>query len=174
MTKPVRAIRHEGMGRHDQAAPSTRRQVLQRSLDLVDKSLPRRPGMNLAEKVATYCAAWDEHDPIRRRELLVDSVAEDAVYVDPTIEVSGVDALVDHISAVSARYPGSWLEILSGIDEHHGLARFGWRRMLADGTALSDSVDVVEIAEDGRLWRIVGFFGPLPPRDTVDLGSGSG
>ena len=120
--------------------------------------------MTIDEAVATYCAAWDEPDRGRRRALLEASVTADIAYVDPTVDLTGIARLVDHIDTVSARFPGSRLVLTSAVDLHHGLARFSWRRILADGTARPESLDIVEIAEDGRLSRVIGFFGPLPPR----------
>lgn len=120
--------------------------------------------MTLQEIVATYAAAWDEPDHCRRRALLEASVAPDAEYVDPTVQVRGIDALIAHIDTVAARYPGSRLELTSAVDAHHGLARFGWRKVLADGTKLPKSIDVVEVGADGRLTRVIGFFGPLKGR----------
>jgi len=120
--------------------------------------------MSIEEIVATYVAAWDEPDRSRRRALLEASITADAVYVDPTVDLRGIAALVDHIDGVQRRLPGSRLDLTTAVDAHHGLARFGWRKVLADGTALPDSIDVVEIAADGRLARIIGFFGPLPQK----------
>ena len=45
---------------------------------------------------------------------------------------------------------------------HHGMARFAWHVVQADGTALPEGLDVVWLSDDGaRLARILGFFGPL-------------
>jgi len=41
---------------------------------------------------------------------------------------------------------------------HHHFARFGWKRVLADGMSLPEGVDFVEVGPDGRMSRIVGFF----------------
>jgi len=35
---------------------------------------------------------------------------------------------------------------------------------MADGTARPGGIDIVEVAADGRLARIIGFFGPLSAR----------
>lgn len=119
--------------------------------------------MSIEETVATYAAAWDEPDRGRRRAMLEASVTADAVYVDPTVELRGITALVDHIDAVRQRLPGSHLELTTAVDLHHGLGRFGWRRVMGDGTARPDSIDIVEVGGDGRLTRIIGFFGPMGP-----------
>ncbi|MFI9504615.1 hypothetical protein [Nocardia sp. NPDC052566] len=47
------------------------------------------------------------------------------------------------------------------IDTHHNLARFAWRAAPTDGTPPTDGLDLVEFTPDGRIQRIIGFFGPL-------------
>lgn len=51
---------------------------------------------------------------------------------------------------------------VSGIDTHHNVLRFLWRLVRADGTAGDTSIDFGETGPDGRLIKIVGFFGPPP------------
>jgi hypothetical protein len=113
--------------------------------------------------IPTYCAAWNEPDPGTRRRLLDPVWGEGATYTDPTVHLAGVQALVDHITAVQARRPGARIEMTSVLDTHHGLCRFAWHCVLADGTALPEGIDFAELGADGRLARIIGFFGPLKP-----------
>jgi hypothetical protein len=48
------------------------------------------------------------------------------------------------------------------VDVHHGIARFAWHVVQADGTCLPEGLDIAELSPDGtRIRRIVGFFGPL-------------
>jgi hypothetical protein len=117
--------------------------------------------MTRDEAVETYCAAWDEPVADKRSDLLRQVLAEDAIYTDPTVHTVGVAALVAHIAAVQARRPGSRLVVTSVLDTHHDVARFAWKRILADGTSLPEGIDFVEFAPDARLRRIIGFFGPL-------------
>ena len=112
--------------------------------------------------VRLYAAAWNEPDAGKRLALLERSWAEDGVYVDPTVELSGRQALSDHIAGVQAKRPGARIALTSGTDEHHGLLRFNWRLIQADGTEGAESIDFGELDDDGRLSRIVGFFGPPP------------
>ena len=58
--------------------------------------------------------------------------------------------------------PGARLEFMSGIDVHHNVVRFLWRLVRADGTCGDTSIDFGEVGPDGRLVKIVGFFGPPP------------
>jgi hypothetical protein len=51
---------------------------------------------------------------------------------------------------------------MSGIDVHHTMVRFLWRLVRADGTCGDTSIDFGEVGSDGRLVKIVGFFGPPP------------
>ena len=59
------------------------------------------------EIVSVYGAAWLEVDDAKRRRLLEIAWSEDGVYQDPTAEVSGRDALVQHIAGFQKRLPGS-------------------------------------------------------------------
>jgi SnoaL-like domain len=111
--------------------------------------------------IDAYCAAWNEPDAARREEILRDVWAADATYTDPKTQVAGLKELVAHIGAVLARRPGARVIRTSRVDAHHRLARFAWRVVQADGTMLPESIDFAEIADDAKLQRIIGFFGPL-------------
>jgi hypothetical protein len=114
------------------------------------------------EIVAAYSAAWNERDDAARRSLLERSWSDDGLYCDPTARAEGRAALVEHIGGFHARLPGHRLELASGVDEHDGLLRFAWRMLGPDGAPALHGVDFGELGADGRLTRIVGFFGPLP------------
>ena len=120
---------------------------------------------DLDRLIDAYCEAWCEPDVAARRRLLDHVWARGATYTDPRAQLAGLDALVAHIGKVLADRPGSRVIRTSAVDSHHGLARFAWRVVQADGTMLPEGVDFAELAGDGKLARIVGFFGPLaPPR----------
>lgn len=57
------------------------------------------------------------------------------------------------------------MDFTTKVDEHNGFARYGWRIGDHDGKALLDGIDVVERAADGRLRRVVMFFGSLESID---------
>ena len=117
--------------------------------------------MSVDEAIAIYCAAWNETDPVKRDRMLEPVWADDATYTDPTVHAVGRAALVAHIGTVCARFPGSAIVMTSGIDIHHNVLRFYWKRILADGTSRPAGIDFGEIDDDGKIRRIVGFFGPL-------------
>lgn len=114
--------------------------------------------------VLAYIDAWNEPDAAARQNILGGCWADDAVYVDPNVELKGRDALAEHISSVQAGRPGARLEMMSGIDLHHNVVRFLWRLVRADGSAGDVSIDFGEVDAAGKLTKIVGFFGDAPKK----------
>ena len=115
--------------------------------------------------IDTYCSAWNEPDAGRRRGLLAAVWGDGAAYTDPRVHAVGAEALCEHIGRIQERRPGARVVRTSGVDQNHGLVRFAWRVVEADGNRLPEGIDFAEITSDGRIARIVGFFGPLesPP-----------
>ena len=116
----------------------------------------------ITEIVTQYMAAWNEPDDTARRALLEQCWSDSGVYLDPNVSLVGRDALATKIGKVLANRPGARLEFMSGIDVHHAVVRFLWRLVRADGTCGDTSIDFGEVGSDGRLVKIVGFFGPPP------------
>ena len=74
-------------------------------------------------------------------------------------------ALVAHIAATRAGFPGHRIEVVSSVDEHDGYLRFAWELRSPDNSTVMEGVDFGVLAPDGRLASITGFFGPLSPLD---------
>lgn len=116
----------------------------------------------LTELIDRYCAVWSEPSPTRRTELLARVWAKDATYTDPRVYAATSAELLAHIERVLAKRPGARILRTSTLDVHHGIGRFSWHVVQADGTALPDGLDIAEFSSDGqRISRIIGFFGPL-------------
>ena len=49
------------------------------------------------------------------------------------------------------------------VDEHNGFGRYRWTVVDREGTEFLRATDLVERAADGRLRRILVFFGELEP-----------
>ena len=118
--------------------------------------------MDATELIDRYCAVWNEPDTLRRADLLASVWAAEATYTDPSVHAATAEQLLAHIAAVRARRPGASVLRTSGVDVHHGVARFAWHVLLGDATALPEGIDIAFLSPDGsRIERIIGFFGPL-------------
>jgi hypothetical protein len=116
--------------------------------------------VNAADVVRTYAGAWMETDESARRRALQASWADDGAYCDPTALVEGREALVKHLGGFQAQMPAHRLVITSDVVEHHRFLRFTWALQNSGGDVVLEGLDFGELADDGRLRRIVGFFGP--------------
>ncbi|WP_233840518.1 hypothetical protein [Dyella sp. 2HG41-7] len=114
------------------------------------------------EAVTTYCAAWSTTDRTTRDQMLERVWAKDGIYTDaePTYAV-GRTALSDTIAKFQQDYPGNTFRC-STPQMHHNFMRVTWFRLSSDGKQLGEGVDIYDMAPDGRISRIVGFFGPAP------------
>jgi hypothetical protein len=117
----------------------------------------------IKEVVTQYMAAWNAPEAASRQTLLNQCWSDSGVYLDPKTSLAGRDELARHIAAIQASRPGARLEFMSGIDVHHNVVRFLWRLVRADGSRGEVSIDFGEVGADGRLVRIIGFFGAPPP-----------
>ncbi|MCP3403390.1 nuclear transport factor 2 family protein [Bradyrhizobium sp. CCGB20] len=118
---------------------------------------------NVDETVRAYGAAWLEVDEAERRRLLQSAWSETGIYQDPTANVVGREALIRHIADFHKRLPGTTIAFASGVDHHHGKFHFLWKMIGADGQVTVEGRDFGEFDVDGRICRIVGFFGQPPP-----------
>jgi SnoaL-like protein len=117
----------------------------------------------LDEIVKMYCAAWNEPEAQHRRELLEKAWAADGTYTDPQSHVEGREALAEHIGRFLKNSPGARILQTSRADFHHGMFRFTWKFVGGDGKTVMEGIDFGALSPDGKLQRIVGFFGPIKP-----------
>ncbi len=119
--------------------------------------------MDVTELIDRYCGVWNEADASLRESSLTSIWASEATYTDPSVHAVGARELSAHIETVRARRPGASVLRTSAVDLHHGVARFAWHVVLADGTELPEGIDIALLSADGsRIERIIGFFGPIP------------
>ena len=118
--------------------------------------------MDVTELVDRYCRVWNEAAPSIRENLLASLWANHATNTDPSVHAASAQELLAHIAAVRTRRPGASVLRTSAVDIHHGVARFAWHVVQADGTVLPEGIDIAFISSDGsRIERIIGFFGPM-------------
>jgi SnoaL-like protein len=124
---------------------------------------PTMTGTNKADMqqlLDDYLGAWNEPDPAERARLLQRSVCDDVVFADPMARTDGRDALARHITRTRADYPDVSFGPSGELDSNaNGFFRQLWVARGSDGILLR-GLDVYEVAADGRLSRILGFFDP--------------
>jgi hypothetical protein len=107
-------------------------------------------------------AVWNLRElealPARLREVL----AEGVVFIDPTIVTTGLAEFEANVRDFRRRYPEAVIERSSAVDSHHNLHRYHWE-ITVQGRRLVAGFDVSETDAQGKVCRVLGFFGPLAP-----------
>ncbi len=111
--------------------------------------------------IQMYDQAWNTGDVSERRRLLEGALTEDCELVEPRGRFVGREAILDRINGFTDRFPGARVDITSKVDAHNGFARYGWTMVDREGNQVLQGLDVVERVTDGRLCRVVMFFGGL-------------
>src|SRR5256885_8623676 len=111
-----------------------------------------------------YLAMWNELDEERCRALAGEAITEDALILYPSVEAHGRAEAVAAAKRLHQDSPGVEIVLTSGVEHHHGWIRAAWRLTTVDGSVRQDGQTIVELAEDGRLCRAIGFLDPLPAR----------
>ena len=113
------------------------------------------------ESLDRMLAAWNEPDSSRVRAHLEGALAPDVHFVDPSIDVRGIDGFEANVHEVQGRIPGAVYSRTSGVDAHHGFYRYHWA-IHRDGKLVMPGFDVTEVDDQGRVLKVIGFFGPMP------------
>jgi uncharacterized protein YndB with AHSA1/START domain len=113
---------------------------------------------DLAARADRFFAAWAETDASARRAHLAAAVTEDVEFRDAYGCIRGVDDLSKHIIAVQLHMPGS-RPVRSGEPRQcQGSALIDWNALDRDGQVWATGTNAVELAPDGRLASVVGFW----------------
>jgi hypothetical protein len=116
----------------------------------------------VTEVVDTHLAAYTEADRALRDARIAEAWAPDGQLLDPPLTGEGHTGISDAADALLGHYAGHAFRRTTGVDAHHGHFRYAWELVAPDGTVVLAGEDVGELGEDGRLRRIVGFFGDPP------------
>jgi hypothetical protein len=112
----------------------------------------------VAQTVAVYGAAWNQTDAASVHKFLDKVWADKGQYADPTIRVQGRDALTAYILNFRAKVGTAQLTLQGPVAAHHGWFKFAWAVVASDGSVTLKGMDIGQLADDGRIKRIVGFF----------------
>jgi len=122
---------------------------------------------DLPTTIDTYLSALNEIDPARRARLIELVWANNGQLIDPPLTGEGHAGIGDMAVAMQTQFPGHRFRRVSGVDTHHGCLRFAWELVAPDGSVVVSGLDVGELATDGRLQRVTGFFGALPALESA-------
>ena len=118
--------------------------------------------MNATALADQYFAMWNAADADRRAELIAATWTDDATFQDPSFETTGHDELNKLVGAAQQMFPGLSFVRIGGIDEHHGYLRWTWH-LQADGQEpVAGGTDIVVLAEDGKIRKLIGFHDFAP------------
>ncbi len=117
---------------------------------------------DLTTVIDAWLEAFAEEDVERRMKLIEQAWSPEGRLVDPPLEGEGYGGLSEAADLVNTHYAGHTFRRVSGIDTHHDFVRYGWELVDPDGNPVIAGIDVGEVAPDGRLRKITGFFGDLP------------
>jgi hypothetical protein len=118
--------------------------------------------------VESWCAAWSIENPAERMALIQRFWSADGVYSDPhAMTEPGAAALDEAIVKFQRDFPG--VRFRCGAPQvHHAAMRHNWIAINADGSVKWSGTEFSELASDGRIRRVVSFFGDAPPVATGD------
>ena len=117
----------------------------------------------LLAPLATYLEAFAEYDPVRRGELLARCLTADAEIWGPKCVFAGYAAISEKIAGFHKNWPGCRLVLATGFNTFGNVARFGGAIVGPDGSVSASGQSVIELAEDGRIYRVIPFWDALPP-----------
>lgn len=108
-------------------------------------------------------AAWNEPDATQVRSHLEKALDPNVRFVDPSIDVTGIDGFEQNVHEVKAKIPGAVYSRTSGVDSQHNFHRYHWA-IHQDGQLLLSGFDVTETDDQARIICVIGFFGEVPKR----------
>lgn len=116
---------------------------------------------NYPESFDHMLAAWNEPNSELVRGHLLKALTPGVRFVDPSIDLTGIDAFEANVHEVQTNQPGAVYSRTSGVDSQRGFHRYHWAIHL-NGKLLVPGFDVVETNDEGLVVSVIGFFGPMP------------
>jgi hypothetical protein len=97
------------------------------------------------------------------RQVVAEALSSDVEFCDPHYDIRGHAAFIDMVEAFWAKNGECTISRASGIDTHHDRARYAWAIDWPDGRRFEGFDAVALDLASGKVSRVDGFFGPLPP-----------
>lgn len=100
---------------------------------------------------------FGETDPVRRRAVIAELWAEDALFVDPHATARGHDAVDAAVAALHARFPGFVFTALGEPQVLDGAGRLAWGHGPAGEAPQLTGLDVA-LVRDGKIAALYTFL----------------
>jgi uncharacterized protein YndB with AHSA1/START domain len=113
----------------------------------------------VGQVVDRWFAAWGELDADKRVALLSDCATPEVTFRDDFGATVGLDELSQHIAAVHRHMPGTRIARAGEVKQCQGAALVRWQATAEDGRTLGGGANAIELAPDGRIRSLVGFWG---------------
>jgi uncharacterized protein YndB with AHSA1/START domain len=128
-------------------------------LALFSNLVSREVQAGASQRIDEFFAAWSEGDPAVRRTMLESCADADLSFGDAYSWTSGIADLDDHLAAARVHMPGVSLSRDGEVSQCQGTAIARWVAKKGDGSPLGKGTNVFDFGPDGRIRRVVGFWG---------------
>jgi uncharacterized protein YndB with AHSA1/START domain len=128
-------------------------------LALFANAATREQNKNLQARVEEYFESWNIKDANERLQKLSSAVTQGVEFHDAYGCTLGIDELNGYITAIHQYFPMK-LQSDGPARECQGNAFCHWKAEKADGSSASRGLIFFDLAPDGRIKRIVGFWLP--------------
>ncbi len=148
--------------RHAFASAKIRDQFVQGwryQLALFSKVVAEEAATAVAQRIDEFLSAWGDPDGAARRRLLESCAAPEISFRDAYSATDGLEDLLAQLEAVQTYMPGVRLEREGEALLSHGTALVRWTARKTGGDVLGRGTNVYDLAPDGRIRRVVGFWG---------------
>jgi hypothetical protein len=113
-------------------------------------------------QIDDYVATWNEPDSGARLTMIERIWTEDGCYVDRGAEAHGHAQINAAIDRVHRTFPDRIYGRTGDVYNFRDRSRFEWAIIDPRGRPTFGGIAYAKFADDGRLRRIIGFFGPIP------------
>ncbi len=113
------------------------------------------------DNLGNMLAVWNSTDENEQRALIDTALEHNVHFVDPNHNIIGRQAFFEMVKLVQSQVPGAVYARDSEIDTQNNHCRYHWAIRQND-KLLMQGFDVVEVNDNGKIVKVIGFFGDLP------------
>ncbi len=112
---------------------------------------------SLQHVLETYGQSWSTTDTVKRLQLFAECLHPEYTYTDPNIQTQGYEQLSVYMTEFQNSLPGGAFAA-TDLKTHHDRCLMHWNTVDAKGNILYQGASYFQLASDGRLLQMSGFF----------------